>query len=220
MSKKVLITGATGMTGSILLKICLDSSAIKEVISLVRKKTNFQHPKLKELVVDNFSNYTSIESLFADLDIVFYCLGVYTGAVSKDEFKEITVQYPLELAKSISKYSPNICFCLLSGQGADRSEKSNLLFARFKGEVENKLSQIGFGSFYSIRPGYIYPVVPRKEPNFGYKVSRVLYPFIKLLGKNYSITSEQLALGMFTIGMNGFSKEIVENRDILSVLQP
>ena len=208
------------MTGSILLKICLDSSAIKEVISLVRKKTNFQHPKLKEVVVDNFSNYTSIESLFADLDIVFYCLGVYTGAVSKDEFKEITVQYPLELAKSISKYSPTVCFCLLSGQGADRSEKSNLLFARFKGEVENKLSQIGFGSFYSIRPGYIYPVFPRKEPNFGYKVSRVLYPFIKLLGKNYSITSEQLALGMFTIGMNGFSKEIVENRDILSVLQP
>lgn len=219
MSKKVLLTGATGMTGSILLKICLESSAINEVISLVRKKTNIQHPKLKEVIVEDFSNYTSIESLFADLDVVFYCLGVYTGAVPKDEFKKITIQYPLALATSIGKYSPNICFCLLSGQGADRAEKSNLLFARFKGEVENKLSQIGFGSFYSIRPGYIYPVTPRVEPNFGYKVSRFLYPFIKLLGKNYSITSEELALGMFTIGMNGFSQEIVENRDILSVLR-
>lgn len=219
MSKKVLLTGATGMTGGILLELCLDSSEVKEVVSLVRKKTNQQHSKLTEIVLDDFTDYTSIESLLPDLDVVFYCLGVYTGAVPTDAFKKITVQYPFELAKTVVKYSPQASFCLLSGQGADRTEKSKLLFARYKGEIENKLSQIGFESFYTFRPGYIYPVTPRKEPNFVYRVSRLLYPLIKLMGKKYSLTSVQLASAMFSVGMNGFSKEILENQDILSVLR-
>jgi len=36
-----------------------------------------------------------------------------------------------------------------------------------------------------------------------YRVSRALYPLIKLFGENYSIKSTELAEVMFLVGMNG-----------------
>ena len=61
-------------------------------------------------------------------------------------------------------------------------------------------------------------VTPWKEPNFTYKVSRFLYPLIKLLGGSSSIQSTELAASMFEVGMNGSEKEILENKDILRVV--
>ena len=31
------------------------------------------------------------------------------------------------------------------------------MFAKDKGIIENRLSEIGFKAFYTFRPGYIYP---------------------------------------------------------------
>jgi len=41
-----------------------------------------------------------------------------------------------------------------------------MAFARYKGEAEKALLAEGFSSAYIFRPAYIYPVEPRKEPNF------------------------------------------------------
>ena len=51
-----------------------------------------------------------------------------------------------------------------------------------------------------------------------YRISRTLYPLIKLFGSNASIKSTELATAMFKVGMEGNGKEILENRDILGVL--
>ena len=214
MNKKVIITGSTGMVGSMLLHICLHSEKISEVVALVRKKSGIKNEKLKVVVVNDFLNYEEYVHHFKNVDIVFYCLGVYTGAVPPNKFREITVDYPLALAASIVKHSPQTSFCLLSGQGADRSEQSKIMFARDKGAAENGLAAIGFKSFYTFRPGYIYPTVSRKEPNLFYQISRIAYPLIKLLGNNLSVTSEQLAKAMFLVGVEGHSAEIIENREI------
>jgi hypothetical protein len=40
------------------------------------------------------------------------------------------------------------------------------MFAKDKGIIENRLSEIGFKAFYTFRPGYIYPVKPRRESIF------------------------------------------------------
>jgi nucleoside-diphosphate-sugar epimerase len=212
--KKVVITGSTGMVGSLVLGSCLRNDEISEVISLVRKPTTLVHPKYKELVVDDFLNYDKYVNFFNEVDIIFYCLGVYTGALPADAFRKVNYDYPLNLAKAIYISSPKATFCLLSGQGADRTEKSKMQFARDKGAIENALSAMQFRSFYSFRPGYIYPTNKRQEPNFFYTLSRFLYPIIKLLGNNLSITDKQLAATIFLVGMNGYSKEILENADM------
>ena len=79
---------------------------------------------------------------------------------------------PLTVARALQRHSPEARFALLSGQGADRSEKSRVQFARDKGAAVNQLAALGLGGFATFRPGYIYPVVPRKEPNLGYVISR------------------------------------------------
>lgn len=218
MKKKVVITGSTGMVGSIVLQLCLQSNDVFEVIALVRKPTKIKNEKYKEIVIEDFLNYEKQAFLFDNVDIVFYCLGAYTGTVAPDEFRKINYDYPLSLATLISTISPNASFCLLSGQGADRTEKSKMQFARDKGAIENALLALNFKAFYTLRPGYIYPTVKRKEPNFFYTISRYLYPLLKLFGNTLSITDQQLGKAMFEVGMNGFNKQILENKDMRQLI--
>ena len=140
MKKKVVIVGSTGMVGGIVLQLCLQHQDVIEVTALVRKSTNIQHEKYKEIVVSDFLNYDMYTHLFNNTSIVYYCLGVYTGSVPSDEFRKINVDYPYQLAISIHSLAPNATFCLLSGQGADTTEKSSMQFARDKGTIENTLS--------------------------------------------------------------------------------
>ncbi len=215
--KTVLITGASGMVGNLILKECLSSNDIEKVISLVRRNSNLSHPKLQEEVIADFSDYSGHQALFKNVDAAFFCIGVYTGQVPDQEFKTITVDYAVSFAETLKVNNTNGNLCLLSGAGADRSEKSKTAFARYKGIAENRISQLGL-NFYTFRPGYIYPVTPRNEPNQMYRISRALYPLIRLLGKNASIKSTELALAMFKVGLEGAEKEILENKDILNIL--
>ena len=216
--KKVIVAGSSGMVGQLILQLCLNEKSIGEVISLVRKPLPLSHAKLREIVVEDFLHYTPHEEQFKGVDAVYYCVGVYTGAVPRDLFRMITVDYPMALAQAIKKHSPKSAFVLLSGQGADRQEKSRMMFAKDKGEVENKLEALLGPLFFTCRPGYIYPVQKRKEPNFSYVLSRKLYPVLKLLGKKLSITSEELVLAMFLIGLKKPQKTLFENDELREYL--
>ncbi len=216
--KKVLVTGVTGMVGGLIFQECLSSTEVSQIVSLVRKPTGFNHPKLQELVVDDFEDYAEIQEYLRDVSVAFFCIGVYTGQVSDDEFKTITVNYPVSLARTLKTVSPGVTYCLLSGAGADTKEKSRMSFAKYKGMAENQISAEGLKAFYTFRPGYIFPVKPRKEPNFTYKVSRSLYPLIRLLGKNASIKSTELAKVMFEVGMHGADQNVLENGDMLDIV--
>ncbi len=217
--KNVILAGATGMIGGLILKYCLESEYVQKVTSIVRKPSSIQHPKLHEIIHHDFTNYDEIASHFENQDVTLFCIGVYTGSVSREIFRKITVDFPINLAKKIHEKSPNSDFILLSGAGADRSEKSKMMFALDKGIAENQLTKIGFQNFYAFRPSYIYPVEPRPEPNFSYQLMRFLYkPLIRPFGKKYSITSVELAQAMFQVGIFGSELKILENADILKVL--
>lgn len=212
--KNILIAGASGMVGSHLLDICIQSEEIETIFILSRKPSSNLHKKAKEIIVNDFLNYDKALLMLEKIDVVFFCVGVYTGAVDRDTFRMVTIHYPVTLAKAIHKKFPNSKFILLSGAGADRTEKSKVMFAKDKGIAENKLFEIYGNHFHAVRPGYIYPVVKRKEPNFGYAIFRMFYPIIKLMGKKYSITSFELANAMFAIGTNKQEQTIFENEDL------
>ena len=212
--KKAIITGASGMVGSLVLKECLDSAEIGRVISLVRKPTGITHTKLSEKIIPDFKDYSLFDNIFQNTDIAYYCIGVYTGQVPDKEFKEITVDYSIAFADALKKNSPDATLCFLSGAGADREEKNRMPFARYKGMAENYLLKT-LENVYVFRSAYIYPVQKRKEPNFMYQVTRALYPVIRLFGKNMSIKSTELAKAIFNVGNYGTDKKILENIDIV-----
>jgi len=218
MNKTVLITGASGMVGGLVLQECLDSSEISKVISIGRKSTGIQHDKLTEVIHKNFLDYSVVTDYFKNIDVAYYCIGVYTGAVPRDEFRLITIDYTKAFAEILKEQSPGATFCFLSGAGADQKEKSRMMFAMDKGIAENFLINQNFKQLYIFRPAYIYPVTPRKEPNFTYKLSRKLYPLLKTVMPNSVIRSTDLAKAIFKVGVNGNSKTILENKHIKQAL--
>lgn len=211
--KNVIIAGASGMIGGLILEECISSNEVNKVISLVRNKSGKTDPKVEEVIISDFADLSFHSKLFEKVDAAFFCIGVYTGQVPDEMFKKITVDYASTFADALKTNSPDATFCLLSGAGADRSEKSRTSFARYKGMAENHISLLGL-NFHAFRPGYIYPVTPRTEPNLMYKVSRALYPLIRVMGSNSSILSTELAQAMFYVGLNGASSEVLENADI------
>ena len=203
------------MVGGILLDLCLNSDEIGAVTHFSRKSSGREHNKLTELTGIDLNNLPENAASYTDIDCVFFCIGVYTGAVPREQFRQITVDYPMAIAERIKKHSPHAVYCLLSGQGADRSEKSRMAFAKDKGIVENRLSAMGLGRFHTFRPAYIYPVEKRKEPNLSYRISRRLYPLIKVFGKNASVKSTELAQAMFNVALSDSTQEVFENKEIL-----
>ncbi len=106
--------------------------------------------------------------------------------------RKITVDYTVEFARVFHASSPAAAFSFLSGSGADQTEKSRMLFARYKGQAENALLAAGFPHLYIFRPAYIYPVEPRKEPNFSYRLMRAVYPAFRVLTPNLVIRADDL----------------------------
>lgn len=215
--KNVIIAGSTGMVGSLVLKKCLGSSEISKVTTIDRRSSGIKHEKLTEIVQDDFLDYSDIEEVFQNIDVAFWCIGVYTGAVPRDEFRKITVDYTRAFAKMLKKHSPNATFCFLSGAGADQTEKSRVMFAKDKGAAENLLKKLEFPQAYFFRPSYIFPVIPRKEPNTSYVIMRKLYPVLKYIFP--SIRSDELAKAMFVSGAKGASKMVLENSDIKGIIK-
>lgn len=216
--KKILITGATGMIGGLILNHCLKSPEISQVTSFVRRKGKQKHPKLKEVILNDFSDYSNHIEEFLHVDVAYFCLGVYTGAVPDKQFKTITVDYTIAFSKAVKKNSPKVKFCFLSGAGADTEGKSRMSFAKYKGMAENHLMKQDFSQLSIFRPAYIYPVKKREEPNITYRISRALYPILKRVYSSGVITSEELANAIFYAGMNTVSKTTLENQEIKNLI--
>jgi len=214
---KVIIVGSTGMVGSLVLKNCLLSKKINKVISLNRNSSEIKNPKLTEIITQNFEDYSDHALLFKDVDIGFFCIGVYSNQTTKEQFKKTSMNYAVKFADAIKDGNPKGRLCLLSSAGADRTEKSKFDFALYKGMAENEISKLNL-DFYTFRPQYIYPVISRREPSIIYKILRIIYPIIKILGNKFSIKSTDLAKVMVKVGIYGANKKILENEDILNLV--
>ena len=81
------------MVGNLVLKDCLANPQVKEVISISRRSTGIQHEKLTEILHDDMMDLSSIRASFNEVDTALYCLGAYTGAVSKEDLKQITLGF-------------------------------------------------------------------------------------------------------------------------------
>jgi hypothetical protein len=128
--KRLVMARATGMVGQYALRYALEISAVKSVTSIGRKKLGLSHPKLNEVLQQDFGDCSALADTLADQDAAVFCLGPYTGAVAGAEFCTITVNYPVEFARVLRFSSPGAAFSFLSGNGADRREEVGCLSQR------------------------------------------------------------------------------------------
>jgi uncharacterized protein YbjT (DUF2867 family) len=219
---RLVIVGATGMVGGYALRYALDHLAVKSATAIVRRKLDISHPKLNEVVHRDFADCSTLAEALSGQDGAVFCLGAYTGAVSDAELRTITVDYPIEFARVLHASSPGAAFSFLSGSGADPTGRSRMSFARYKGKAENALLAAGFPRLYIFRPAYIYPVEPRKEPNFSYRLMRAIYPAFRSLFPNQVIRADDLARAMVDVALRESEErggQIFENRDIRAIVE-
>jgi uncharacterized protein YbjT (DUF2867 family) len=219
--KRLVIVGATGMVGGYALRYALDHPAVGRVTALGRKTLGMSHSKLKEVLHRDFADCSALAETLAGQDSAVFCLGAYTGAVPDAEFRKITVDYPIEFARVLRRSSPDAAFSFLSGNGADPTGRSRMAFARYKGEAEKALLAAGFPRLYIFRPAYIYPVKPRKEPNFSYRLLRAIYPAFRVLFPNQVISADDLARAMVDVAVRetrDIGGLVFENRDIRAMV--
>jgi hypothetical protein len=69
------------------------------------------------------------------------------------------------------------------------------------------VEEAGFPHVYLFRPAYIYPVEPRKEPNFSYRFLRAVYPVFRLLFPNQVVRTNDLARAMLDVVVRGTVKQ-------------
>jgi uncharacterized protein YbjT (DUF2867 family) len=218
---RIAIVGATGMVGGYALRYALEHPAVSRVTSIGRRKLGISHPKLDEVVHRDFADCAALAEPLLGQDAAVYCIGAYTGAVADAVLRKITVDYTIEFARVLHGTSPDATFSFLSGSGADPTGRSRMPFARYKGEAEKALVAAGFPCVYIFRPAYIYPVAPRKEPNFSYRLLRGIYPVFRVLLPNQVIPADDLAHAMVDVAVRGRGEHggvVLENRDIRAMV--
>ncbi len=220
--KRLVIVGATGMVGGYAVRYALETPAVTSVTSIGRRRLGISHPKLKEVLHQNFTNCSALAETLSGQDAAIFCLGAYTGAVSDAELRTISVDYAIEFARVLRLSSADAVFSFLSGNGADPAGRSRIPFARYKGQAETALLAAGFPRLYIFRPAYIYPVEPRKEPNFSYRLLRAIYPAFRVLFPNQVIPVDDLAAAMVDVVVGGAGERrtlVLENGDIRAMVE-
>ena len=219
--KRLVIVGASGMVGGHALRYGLERPNVERVTSVGRRILGVSHPKLTEVLHPNFADCSALAETLSGQDAAVYCLGTYTGAVPDAELRRTTLDYTIEFARVLRGSSPDAVVTVLSGGGADPTGRSRIPYARYKGAAEKALLAAGFPHVYIFRPGYIYPVEPRKEPTFGYRLLRAVYPAFRILLPNLVIRSDDLACAMVDVSVRGTEERetrVFENHDILAMV--
>ncbi len=216
---KVIITGATGMVGKGILLECLDHTEIEEVLSISRRPLGMEHPKLKELIHKDFSEFASVTDQLKGYDACYASMGVSSAGMDEAQYTKLTYDFTLSLAKELLSINSDMTFNYVSGEGTDSSEKGRSMWGRVKGKTENDLLNLGFKQAYMFRPGAIIPkrgVVPSSN------LYRVLIKYlgwllglIKALAPNSVVDTTQIGLAMIHSTQRGYDKKVIRPKDIL-----
>ncbi|EKN69756.1 NAD-dependent epimerase/dehydratase [Neobacillus bataviensis LMG 21833] len=165
-NKTALVLGASGLVGNELVKTLIQRNQYNKIHLLIRRPIeNFESPVCEQFIAD-FDKLEAYSELFQVTD-VFCCLGTtIKKAKSKEVFRKVDFEYPLEAAKLALKGGAEK-FLIVSAMGAD--SKSRFFYNQVKGDVEKSLKTLNLRSLHIFRPSLL--LGKRKEFRFGEKLA-------------------------------------------------
>jgi uncharacterized protein YbjT (DUF2867 family) len=215
---KVILFGATGMVGQGVLRECLLDPGIESVLAVGRGPTGQQHAKLREIVHDNFFDFSAIESQLADYDACFFCLGVSSVGMDEERYRHLTYDITMAAATTLVKLNPDMVFTYVTGRSTDSTERGSQMWARVKGKTENDLLKLPFKSAYMFRPAGIQPLHGVRSKTGWvqaiYVVAAPLLSYLNRVAPKYMTTSEQLGRAMIKVARDGYPRPVLESEDI------
>lgn len=210
----VVITGTTGMVGEGVLHECLQRADIEKVLVINRKSIGITHPRLREIIHADFFDLSSVESHLRGYDACFFCLGVSSIGMKEPAYYKLTYTLTLHVAQTLHRLNPSLAFCYISGAGTDSSEQGRSMWARVKGKTENDLKKL-FQKSYAFRPGFIKPIKGLRHTHSFYNWIGWLFPLGRAIHADWFCTMQELAAAMINTAKTGYSKPILEGKDII-----
>ncbi len=214
MKIKAILFGATGMVGAGVLHVILDHPDVESVLVIGRRPCGVKHPKLTELLHNDFFNYSAIEEQLRGFNACYFCLGVSSVGMSEKDYTRISYDLTMSAATVLSRLNPDMTFCYVSGTGTDSTEQGRIMWARVKGRTENALMKLPFKAAYLFRPGFIRPIKGVGNAHAISGAVGLLYPVWKFFFPRYVCTLEELGLAMVHAAGQGYPEHILENKDI------
>lgn len=193
--KTALLIGATGLIGSELLNILLESEEYGKVIVFARREIELNNAKLEQHVID-FNKVLSYKEYIRGDDF-FCCIGTtIKKAKTRQNFIRVDFIYP-SLFAEIAKDNGVSRFLLISSIGANA--KSGNYYLRTKGLMERKIRELEFSAAFIFRPSFLSG--ERQELRLGEKVGGFVLSLFSVfligkLKKYRPIKAQKVAEGM------------------------
>ncbi len=150
-NKTAIIIGATGLTGSELLRLLLQNDKYSRVKVFSRRTTGIKHPKLEEHIV-NFDDMENWANLITG-DVLFSALGTtIKKAGSKSNQYKIDFEYQYNTAKFAAANGVD-SLVLVSSLGANADSK--IFYSKIKGELEQAVKPLPFKSITILQPSIL-----------------------------------------------------------------
>ena len=197
--KKAIVIGGTGMVGLQLVKQLIEDEKYDEIISLVRRSSAINNPKLQEKII-NFDQPENWSNLVTG-DVLFSTLGT-TIAQAKTKNAQFKVDYTYQfiVAETAAKNGVGT-YVLISSAGAN--SKSSVFYTNMKGKLEDAVQALPFKQITIIRPGQL--AGNRAEKRKSEKIALSIMYFINKLGllKRYKpIQAYKVARAMINAAEN------------------
>jgi len=171
--RKVLLAGATGLVGGLILQALLSDRTVSQVHALSRRALNINHPKLQVQIVD-FSRLPALPQA----DEVYLALGTTIKvAGSQAAFRAVDLEANLAVAKAAVAAGAQR-MGLVSAAAA--SAKSSVFYNRVKGELEDALKSMELTALVIAQPSLLLDKRDglQQPPRIGEKIA---IPIAKLI---------------------------------------
>lgn len=151
---KILVTGATGLVGQGVVLACQASAAVERLAVLVRKGGDAP-AGVEEIVLADFLQANEVVPLLGGFDACFYCAGAPPVGTPEAEYRRVTLDATVAVARAWAQANPVGRFLYVSGAYADPD--SRVMPLRVKGETERALAVLPIVAVM-LRPGGVRPV--------------------------------------------------------------
>jgi uncharacterized protein YbjT (DUF2867 family) len=219
----VVLFGATGMVGGGVLLECLEDPRVQSVLAVGRRSCGVSHPKLREMTRSDLADFSDVKRDLVGYDACFYCLGVSAAGLDEAAYRRVTYDLAVAAAAVLLELNPALTFCFVSGQGTDSSGKSRYMWARVKGEAENRLFAMTPRA-YMFRPGIIQPLKGVRSGTTAYRVAYALtvplFPVLKRFFPRAMTTTVTIGRAMIRVATEGAEERVFDTNDINALGNP